>query len=899
MDAVYAEDGSEFSFEELRAFHRGWMGTNWRQEKNRILQENANARPSTAVCKSKEPEDLENLTYNFEQRLDITESTTQSQESLKEGRSHKQKKLKHREVKQETQTVKTRLDSPGKRKLRRKVAAEPTMTFNSKAAHNDIYEMYNNASHEQNKNESQSGVDTDFEDDTFSMAGESTGTGRMSTTNSECGDDTTGSVHSFGGDDVIDSPWSDFTTGKISKVLKKARSSKHRRAESEDLTNNVSVGNDQAQDGFDTQAIADLANQDFGELDTMAIARIAGTLDEDDDIQDTAADAEDLKTPIDPPESDIIEVKETARFVPIPPEEYEPTPLRPYRDRDFVGHNKLPFMTPIVEQTESSLAAPTIYHDHFATAKTPSRSTERENDKFESPSRLNVIDLLLEIPQQESGKRKNVDDEDDADSPKKVVLESLIGDNQKILFPVTKSSQTDGLNVLDVKQEDVFKTRPITSRPAQTNKRLVHKGPIINDLQCNPCDEVIQSQILNTVYPGPSSYQGFSEHDENSSHFNVLKSYAQKLARLNSKSSPKKAQKEKTSLLPPILSFEGSSRLYAVKRQLGEGAFAPVYLAESSPKDGDVLNAPSNRREIEAIKVEDKPRTLTWEFHILQLLKSRLGASSRTMESIVLAHECHLYRDECYLVLDFHSQGTLLDLVNHCRNENIRAGKTAEGLEEPVAMWLTVELLRTMEDMHKVGVLHGDLKADNCLVRLDPGTELNEPYNRHGDNGWSKKGLILIDLGRGIDSKAFKPEARFIADWKAEETDCPEIREAKPWKWEIDLFGAAGIIHSLLFGKYIETVLVSGGGLGQKKEWKLRENFKRYWEKEIWTDVFSTLINTGGKQEDEIRKELQRVRRIMEEWLECEGERNGRDLRGALKKCERLIVGSNGTKGRR
>ena len=64
----------------------------------------------------------------------------------------------------------------------------------------------------------------------------------------------------------------------------------------------------------------------------------------------------------------------------------------------------------------------------------------------------------------------------------------------------------------------------------------------------------------------------------------------------------------------------------------------------------------------------------------------------------------------------------------------------------------------------------------------------------------------------------------------------------------------------MLFGKYIETVSVSGGGLGQKKEWRLRENLKRYWEKDIWTEVFSVLVNGGGKKEDEVRKDLQRVR---------------------------------------
>lgn len=898
MDAVYSEAGEEFSFEELRALQRGWMGMNWRQNNVSLLKENGNAKPASKQCASKEPEDVENLTSAFKQKIEIEES--QSQESAKVSKP-KQKKIKVKEVKQETQTVKLR-DSPSKpSKPRRKASAEPTMTMNSKAAHNDIYDMYNNASAPKSKDDTQSGAETDFDDDTFSTAGESVGTGRISSTNSEFGDETYSSIRSFGVDDTSASPWSDFTTGKISKVLKKARSAKHKRPESEEHTESIPASQEPSQTGFDTQAIAALANQSFGDLDTMAIARIAGgssfssgeVVDlTQDDIEDepevidlTQDDIEDLQTPVEAPQTEPLEVVEEQQYVPIRPEDYEPTPLRPSRDSDYVAHNKLPFMTPIAERTESSLAAGTAYQKHFATTKTPIRS--KSDTTADSPSKLNVVDLLLESPQPSGGaKRKGEDGEDNEEkhSPKMIVVESPNKPNQKILFPVTKSTAK-------VKSDEVFKA-PASTTSAASSKRPIHKGPIIQGGLVLPTDDAVIEQILKTVHPAPSTYPGFFDHSsETFNHFGQIKAFARK-SNGKSKSSPKKALPE------PVLRFPGSSRVYAVKKELGEGAFAPVYLVDSSDKDIDTET--SERQVVEALKAENEPKTLTWEFHILHLLKSRLGRSSRAMESILLAHECHLYRDECYLVLEYHPQGTLLDLVNQCRSENTRAGKTAEGLEEPVVMWLGVELLRTMEDMHKVGLIHGDLKADNCLVRLDTEAELAMPYNRHGEEGWSRKGLTLLDFGRGIDTKAFKPEAKFVADWKAEETDCPEIREARPWKWEIDYFGAAGVVHSMLFGKYIETVPVSGGGLGQRKEWKIRENLKRYWEKDIWTEVFNVLINSGAKKEDEMRKDLQRIRVIMEDWLETESERNGRDLRSSIRRCERLVgAASAPSKGRR
>lgn len=894
MDAVYGEDGAEFSFEELRALHRGWTGMSWRRNRVQVFKDNANAKTETQSYKSKEPEDLENLTVALEQKLDIIEASPQSQEGCKEKKPHKLKKLKVREVKQETQTIKTRLDSPPKPKLKKKALAEPTMTLHSKAAHNDIYDMYNHAARDDAKDDTQSGAETDLEDDTFSTAGESIGTGRVSTANSEFGDDTVNSLRSLGTDETNSSPWSDFTTGKISKVLRKAKSGKRKLIDSEDMAANMTSSQDQTQNCFDTQAIANIANQDFGELDTVAIARIAGG--EVDELVGSEGD-EDVAD-----KSELIEAAPTEQqeedgepeYVLVSSNDCEPTPMRPYRDPNFHANGKLPFMTPIIERTESSLGPSTMLHERcFSVEKLPAEIDDCIDTKPDSPWKLKMMQMLLNSPVKSDNNRKIAREENSTQSPDgEVETEFFLEHRDLLLSPVVHIPGLASNSIVPT-AEIGSATASSTTRPASTAKpkKVVHKGPIIQDLQCNPCDDGVISQILKTVHPDPSTYPGFHQYDgESFNHLNQIRAFVSKTS--------KQSNKQITS---PVLKFAGSSRVYAVKRELGEGAFAPVYLAESNDTAVDE-SSPSvstlGRSSIEAIKVESEPKTLMWEFHVLHLLKYRLGSSSRTMESIVLAHECHLYRDECYLILEYHPQGTLLDLVNQVRSENVRAGKTAEGLEEPVVMWLAIELLRTIEDMHKIGILHGDLKADNCLVRLDIDAEVSGTYNRYGHDGWNTKGLTLIDFGRGIDMRAFRPEARFIADWKAEETDCPEIREAKPWKWEIDLFGAAGVIHSLLFGKYIETVSVSGGGIGQKKEWKLRESLKRYWEKDIWTEVFGVLINGGGKREEDVRRDLQRIRSTMESWLEEEGERNGRDLRAGLRRCERL-VGATSLKGRK
>lgn len=1012
LQAIYPSgNDEEFSFEELRALSRKWSQKDWRPQKKpmppsesplKTTTANSNASPqskgTSKSARAQDKEDIENLSQTFQQKVDLNENgshnlsihdmSTQSMVGMPESESSqsqslslsqngrpKEKRLKIREVKQETQTVKTRLESPAGKKLKRKNSstAEPTMTFHSKAATNEIYDMFNQPLRrpEVARDDTQSGDDTDFTedvDDGYSTTGdaESTGTGRVSAPGSEFGDDTLASQdHTYGQSQSESvSPWSDFTASKhvphlssndisggrkssSSKSQQKKPKHKERHVLSDDMTESLesSSQNPTQMSGlgpFDTQAIAAIANANFEDMDTKAIAMIAGDVDDDDDEEEDEtcehddsqraaaeeieiapaipAEHEDdsdgcLATPVDDVLNEHQEITHKPRFIPIPPVDYEPTPNRPYRDPELLAQNKMPFMTPIAERTESSLAPSTVFNaPGYFDSKTPGRTGLEE---YDSPSKMGLAHLSMSSPQQldgtptSSAKRKYqqsgaTEDEvmTSSPQPKKVLSYEKDAKAEKLSAgPVTSPTRPNAITpVLPNK----------STSPVRSLREPMTKGPVVADVQCNPCDDSIRQQILSAIQPPLSAYKGYHDHSsETSGRYATLKTYAEKIAKAKVKASPRKSQNEKTltKAVPPILKFPGASRVYAVKRELGEGAFAPVYLVDSYDPEENITeegdqkeesNSPlsaasaTRRQELEALKTEAPPGTLVWEFHILRLIKQRVGSSARTMQSIVLAHECHLYRDEAYIVLSYSPQGTLLDLVNLARSENVKAGKPAEGLDEALAMWFSVELLRTMEDLHRVGILHGDLKGDNCLVRFDTSVDVSGRFDPEGKDGWSGKGLTLIDFGRGIDARMFKTNAQFIADWPSSAQDCAEIRECRPWKWQIDYHGAAGVIHSLLFGKYIETIPAASSSLGpgQRKEWKLKENLKRYWEKELWGEVFAMLLNPGSvedKEEMPIQGNLRRLRIKMEKWLMEEGEKGSRDLRSSLKKMERLV----------
>lgn len=151
------------------------------------------------------------------------------------------------------------------------------------------------------------------------------------------------------------------------------------------------------------------------------------------------------------------------------------------------------------------------------------------------------------------------------------------------------------------------------------------------------------------------------------------------------------------------------SQAFAIREKLGEGAFGAVFrLAHPLVVDGGEAAV--------AVKVE-RP-TNVWEFCVLDQLQQRLAPRARS--SVVRSHGLYAYQDESFLLLDYCEQGSLLDAVNKANESGVApATGGITGLEEIVAMFFMIEVLRTLEDFHSKGFIHGDLKIDNCLMRIE------------------------------------------------------------------------------------------------------------------------------------------------------------------------------------
>jgi len=516
-------------------------------------------------------------------------------------------------------------------------------------------------------------------------------------------------------------------------------------------------------------------------------------------------------------------------------EEYEEEPPQPLGGR----FGRINVMTPITERTFE-----------FSTRGLP---TPGEKDAVEAAERL-----AAELREEEERERGYVHDGDESDSS----LASYDRPGPVLQF------QPASLEVIEERTGTLSLSDALavvsTFRPSNP---------------CNPFDPVIMSTLLSLL---PADQDFYDLRGQDSGMLDSLQKFAAKKSRRGSGSSSKGFDDNTITI-----TLEGK-RLKVVDK-LGEGGFGAVFAARDvSSKDEDDFDEDFDDEEEDdgssmlAVKVV-KPRNL-WEFHVLRRIHRTLPENLR--RSIILPCALYAYRDESHLLMQLCPQGTLLDIVNRAGT----AGISQQGacLDELLVMFFTIEIMRFLEGMHNAGFIHGDLKIDNCLLRLEdvPGgaSALSSIYQPSGDGGWKYKGVKIIDFGRALDTRLFPQGQQFTGDWPTDARDCFELRENRPWTYQTDYFGLAGIIYCMLFGKYIDVSSVT-----PESPHKITTPFKRYWQNDLWTRLFELLLNPCLVRQDgklPLCEELADIRHEMEEWLQNHCNRSSNTLKGLLKKIE-------------
>ncbi|KAK3251841.1 hypothetical protein CYMTET_38834 [Cymbomonas tetramitiformis] len=268
---------------------------------------------------------------------------------------------------------------------------------------------------------------------------------------------------------------------------------------------------------------------------------------------------------------------------------------------------------------------------------------------------------------------------------------------------------------------------------------------------------------------------------------------------------------------------------YLLKGCLGSGAYAQVYEAYPLMPDQDEDMADDDGN-VFALKVQSP--ACPWEYCVLNRLQSRLPEDDERSAMFLSAHRVHVYPSHSMLLCDFAEHGSLQGAINAYLSKGLH-------MDEVVVMYYTIEMLHMMEAMHACGIVHADFKPDNLMLR-NGGTEWEEwaPWR---PGSWKEKGLMLIDFGKAIDTRSFPDEARFVGDSLTDAFRCMEMLEGRPWKYQADLFGLAGVVHCMLHGRYMEVQYLEGESGAAC--YAPQEPLKRYWQTELWGQLFETLLN--------------------------------------------------------
>jgi checkpoint serine/threonine-protein kinase len=400
---------------------------------------------------------------------------------------------------------------------------------------------------------------------------------------------------------------------------------------------------------------------------------------------------------------------------------------------------------------------------------------------------------------------------------------------------------------------------------------------------CNPFDPPIISTLLLRLPTDPHCYHVPRESQ--------LLDDLQKFAR-------KQMRTSRSSIRGQSFSLQLGDVHFQVYEKLGEGGFGAVFAAKAveakaeGNDDDDEDDDDDDESHQVAIKVV-KPGN-AWEFQMLRKVHADLPAPLQS--SIIQPHALYAFQDESFLILDLCTQGSLLDIINRAGP----AGVSQQGacLDELLVMFFTIELLRLLEGLHGAGLIHGDLKIDNCLVRLEdvsPPSAWAAQYDPTGAGGWHSKGIKLIDFGRTIDTKVFPQGQTFVAEWATDARDCVEMRDGRPWTYQADYFGLAGIVYCMLYGKYIEasSIVPVTPEQANGPRYKLAMTFKRYWQADLWTSLFDVLLNPCSVNPDgalPVSDTLAPLRVEMETWLQANCNRSSNTLKGLLKKIELSVI---------
>lgn len=230
-----------------------------------------------------------------------------------------------------------------------------------------------------------------------------------------------------------------------------------------------------------------------------------------------------------------------------------------------------------------------------------------------------------------------------------------------------------------------------------------------------------------------------------------------------------------------------------------------------------------------ALKVCSHP--VPWDFHITHVVKERLGDE---FDQYFMKCNCLLYTDGCVVLYQDINKLTTKDLIQDLIQD-------LDGTWEALILLLTHCLISLVEKLHSVDIVHGNLHPDILLL----GDRIVDSFS----SDEQESVLKLVDFSHSLDLRLHPQDVSTTGFPRALSEQGQQILSQSASPYQVDMLGIADTLHFMIFRKPLRVE--REGSL-----WKPSEKFHSDWNNELWTKIFTKILNSEGESTVSLLQEL-------------------------------------------